>query len=123
MNKWKLIFVVAVAIPALIFLASRIFGYEEYTKSDRARMEINAVAGAANDSLAELQSWRAKTGGSLVDGLIVLKLARASALVDPWGERLLIRCADEKCSYISVRSFGPNHVDDGGGGDDIVSRK
>jgi hypothetical protein len=123
MNKRNYLLLSVVVTPILVFVWLRVSGSAINSKERLARGQVVEVARIANDNLASLLDPNRKIGGSYSDRFAALRSLYPNAVVDPWGQTLLIACADEKCSHVVVRSFGPNRVDDGGGSDDIVSKK
>lgn len=110
----------AVAVLLVGLLAYRIFGYEIYTKSGEARAQVDFV----KEFLAPLALESTKAQKPVNPQELIDKSGYAPrTFVDPWGERLIIKCAVEStaCSIL-IYSKGPNRADEGGAGDDVVAR-
>jgi|GEM_PF-2267750 len=123
--KKKIVFFIITVI--LLFtgawIAWRISGSTIDTNEGRAQAQTNLIAGIPNESPEAMRLMGEKRGTPIADALVDAGFIRPDGLIDPWGEKLVVKCADEKCTQIIVQSNGPNRMNDNGKGDDIVSRQ
>lgn len=114
--KYALFLVAFLVIAGVVAIVVR--PGKGYTKIGRTKAKVELVALAA----AELVKEGKKNTSSVlqIDDLVSNNYFRADSLIDPWGKKLLLKCGDLACKKITIYSSGPNVIDDGAGGDDIV---
>jgi hypothetical protein len=122
MSKAKLLLIVVTFVFSLLALIWLLTSSQIDTKQDQTRAQVEFVSEIANANLESIRSLSVKVAGSINDGFAASELLKPNALIDSWGEKLALKCVDEKCSQIIVLSKGPNRLNDNGDLDDIVSK-
>lgn len=119
----KIIFIIIaiVVLPILAWITYRLADSTEDTTVRRVQAQTNYIADLPNDSPEAMHLLSEKKGTSIADALVDAGFIRSDGLIDRWGEKLIVKCANEKCTQIIVRSNGPNRQNDNGKVDDIVS--
>jgi hypothetical protein len=119
----KIIFVIIAIVVLSIsaWITYRLADSTEDTTVRRVQAQINSIADIPNESPEAMRLLSEKKGTSIADALVDAGFIRPDGLIDSWGEKLVVKCANEKCTQIIVQSNGPNRQNDNGKGDDIVS--
>jgi hypothetical protein len=122
MSKRKILLSFILMLCALT-LAWFFAGSPVDTKRAQAKAQVDFVSEVANANLESIRSLAIKSAAPMEEGFAASGLLKPSALFDPWGEKLLVKCVDKKCTRLNVLSNGPNRINNNGQGDDIVSSK
>lgn len=105
MQKTTKIGIAIVAVATSAILAWWLLtAQEEYRQSDRARVQLEMVAGALRgyaDRMGHFPRVEQGLGVLIQEGDL-----KGSALIDPWGNQIAYRCIQPDCKQVEITSPG-----------------